>query len=124
MNPNPIGFNPADGILYTRSTDVADLETMLKGLNFIASNKLLPRNLRILEDGRGAHVNFPVTDIPVLVSALEKILVEYTSIRHAVIHNDPTNTAFAIIIDRQIKNDKYILNVFSTFEAARKWVML
>lgn len=124
MNSNPIGFDPADGILYTRSAGVADLEAMLQGLNSIASNTLLPRNLRILEDGIGAMVNFPASEIPVLVSALEQVLVEYASIRHAVVHSDPTNTAFAILIDHQMKNEKYVLNVFSTFEAARNWVML
>jgi hypothetical protein len=124
MNSNPDGFNPNDGILYTRSAEISSLEAMLQGLNAIASNKILPRNLRILEDGTGARVNFPATDIPVLVSGLEQVLVEYQSIRHAVVHNDPKNTAYAILVDHLMKNEKYDLKVFSTFEAARKWVML
>ena len=125
MNSRPIGFNPNDRILYTRSAEVSSLDNMLQGLSKLASNKLLPRNLLIIEDGTGAHATFPPIDISLIVAKLELVLVDYTSIRHAVVHDIPRNTAMAILIaDRFINNEKYVLKVFSTFEAARKWVML
>lgn len=124
MNTNPIGFDPKDGILYSSSVGIASLDSMFQALNALASNKLLPRNLRILEDGRGSQVNFPPKDIPALVSCMEKVLLEYNSIRHAVIHNDPTTTAFAFLLDHYMKNEKYTFKVFITFEAARRWVLL
>jgi hypothetical protein len=123
MSISNVGFDPNDGILYTRSADNTNLDDMLRGIGGLMSNSALPRNLRILEDGRGIHITFPVKDIAVLVDRLSSALDEYSSIRHAVIHDDPINTAFAVLIGLQVKHEKYELKVFSTYAAARNWVL-
>ena len=123
MTTHAVGFDPSDGVLYTRSADNTNLEDMLRGISSLKSNKTLPRKLKIVEDGRGVLVTFPVKDLVVLAKQLVLALDEYTSIRHAVIHDNPKNTAFAVLIGQQVKHGKYSLQVFSTYEAAREWVI-
>jgi hypothetical protein len=124
MTKNEVRFDPNDGILYTYSSNVTTLEHMLQGIDGIISNKELPRELKILEDGRGAQVTFPPKDLSILVDKLELALLQYLSLRQAVVHDDPRNTALAVLINRHMKNEKYVLEVFSTIEAARLWLLL
>jgi hypothetical protein len=124
MTKNEVRFDPNDGILYTYSSNVTTLEHMLQGIDGIISNKELPRDLKILEDGRGSQVTFPPKDLSILVERLELALIQYRSLRQAVVHDDPRNTALAVLINRLMKNEKYILEVFSTMEAARLWLLL
>jgi hypothetical protein len=124
MTKNEVRFDPNDGILYTYSSNVTTLEHMLQGIDGIISNKELPRELKILEDGRGAQVTFPPKDLSILVDKLELALVHYHSICQAVVHDDPKNTALAVLINNHMKNEKYVLEVFSTVEAARHWLLL
>ena len=123
MSTHEVGYDPNDGILYIRSADNASLDDMLRGIDSLMSNSSLPRELRILEDGRGIHVTFPASDIAVIVERLCCALDEYSFIRHAVIHDDPKNTAFAVLLGLQVKHEKYTLKVFSTYKAARNWVL-
>jgi len=124
MTNNEVRFDPIDGILQTFSSGVTTLEHMLKGIDSLGSNRELPRHLKILEDGRGAHTTFPSKDISILVDRLELALADYLSICHAVVHDDPKNTALAFLINSHMKNEKYTLEVFSTMEAARLWLLL
>jgi len=90
MIENEIGFNPADGILYERTSGVTTLEHMLKGSSeILASNKSLPRKLKILEDARGAISIFSVSEFITLSERMFQILDNYDSIQHAVVHDNP-----------------------------------
>ena len=95
---------------------------MFDGVDFLVNEKKLPRELKILESAENVKVTFNENDISLIVDNLEKNIGSYESIRHAVIHSDPTNTAYTIIASNMIKNYNYHLMVFSTVEAAKSWL--
>jgi hypothetical protein len=115
-------FHDADEILYVNVNGTIGLNDMFEGVDFLVREQSLPRELKILEIAEKAQVTFNENDIPLLVSNLEKNIGSYKSIRHAVIHPDPTNTAYTIIASHMISNYHYNLMVFSTIEAAKTWL--
>jgi hypothetical protein len=115
-------FHDTDGILYVNVNGTLDLKDMFDGVDFLVNEKKLPRELKILESAEKVKVTFNENDISLIVDNLERNLGSYTSIRHAVIHSDPTNTAYTIIASNMIKNYNYQLMVFSTVEAAKSWL--
>ena len=123
MSENQNGFDPVKGILYTRSNGITHLEDMLKGINSLAANNLLPRKLKIIEDALEAITTFSAREISIITKRLEEVLIEYTSIRHAVVHIDPKNTALSILIAMKVNNPKYCLATFSTMKAAQEWIL-
>ena len=122
MIEHKIGFDPIDGILYTRTSGITTLKHMLEGIERVASNKSLPRKLKILEDAREAKTTFSIKELSILHEKLGHSLGDYVSVRHAVVHNDPKNFALTMLIQKLANNEKYGLQVFSSVEAAKKWL--
>ena len=123
MSENKNGFDPNEGILYTLSKGVTNIEDMLTGINSLTSNKLLPRNLKILEDAQDAIATFSAKELNIIIQKLEEVLIVYDSIKHAVVHKNPKNTALSMLIGMRVNNPKYSLATFSTIEAAKEWVL-
>jgi len=119
---SPLNFNKEDGILETKSTSPVSLEDMLAGITFLATNPDLPRKLKILEDARGSKVVFSVDQLEVIGSKLLELIPLYDNIRHAVIHDSPINTVYAMLIARKFSHKKHQLEIFATREAAIKWL--
>jgi hypothetical protein len=115
-------FHEADGILYVNMEGTISLIDMFDGVDFLVKERNLPRELKILESAEKVKVTFDENDISLIVDNFEKSMGSYESIRHAVIHSDPTNTAYTIIASNMIKNCNYHLMVFSTIEAAKLWL--
>ncbi len=109
-------------ILYVKSQTVVKLENMLNGLEYLHNDATLPRDLRILEDATKVEVNFNISDIDILLEKMHEVAQEYNSILHAVIHDSPKNTAFAMIIEQNKVIDNYLLKVFSTEQGALQWL--
>lgn len=115
-------LNPDEGILETKSAPTISLEDMLAGIDFLATNPELPRRLKILEDARGSKVDFSVDQIEIIGSKLLELIPLYDNIRHAVIHDSPINTVYAMLLGRKYKHEKHQLEIFATREAAIKWL--
>jgi hypothetical protein len=80
--------------------------------------------LKILEDAQEAIATFQTNEINMLAEKLDIALENYSSVRHAVVHKNHLNTAFAILISNKIKNNKYTLKVFSSVKAAKAWLVM
>ena len=109
-------------ILHVKSKDVVSLTDMLNGINFLKQNTKLTRELRIIEDAKDSTITFTMADIPTLTNEIEEVSKHYKSIRHAVIHNSPCNTAMAMFIKLKSKNNIYQIQIFSTKENAQIWL--
>jgi hypothetical protein len=109
-------------ILHVKSNVIVKLENMLNGLEYLKKDKTLPRNLRIFEDATNAEVAFNINDIDILIEKMHEVVQEYNTIRHAVLHDSPKSTAFAMIIERKKIDTNYMLKIFSTTYAAFKWL--
>jgi len=117
-------FDEKENILYTKVSGIVHLEDMFKSAEYLATDRSLPRILRIVEDAREAKVSFSENELHLLARKIEIAADNFISIRHAVIHSCPMNTAFSILISEMIKRENYYLKVFSTMEGAKDWVKI
>ncbi len=109
-------------ILFVKSNPVVQLEDMLNGLDYLQKNSDLPKDLRILEDATNVKVAFVISDIDILIKKMHKVIQKYNTIRHAVIHDSPENTAYAMLIHANKISDDYMLRIFSTRKEALLWL--
>ncbi len=117
-------FNKSEQILYVECSGKIEINDMFKYVKKLGNDDTLPRKLLIIEDARKSDVQFTEKQLPELVTKLEDILPKYKTIRHSVIHSDPLNTAYAIILDNNVEKENYRLKVFSTVQAAKKWLII
>jgi hypothetical protein len=116
-------FDPIKGILYyKRFAGITTLDEIFEEFNQLINTKKLPKNLKILEDGRENQISFSTKDLDLLIGRLEMVVDDFTSIRHAVVYTDIRNKAYTILIGNMIKTSKYCVEVFSTLEAAEMWI--
>jgi hypothetical protein len=100
----------------------SDLQDLLNAMEYFATNTKLPRNLKILENATEAKILITVGDLELIADKLMVHLRNFDSIRHAVIHKEPMGSAFVIIITKMINHSGYVLNEFSTVNAAKNWL--
>ena len=112
-----------ENFLYFKSPAELDLKAMYDGIEHIKTNKELPRDLRILEDATGVNSKIKLENIDGILERMYDAAMSYNSIKHAVIHDKPENTAIALLFEHYIKNSKYNLKVFSTESAAKMWLL-
>lgn len=117
-------FNKSEQILYVECSEKIEIEDMFQYVKKLGNDDTLPRKLLILEDARKSDVQFTEEQLPELITKLEVILPKYKTINHAVIHSDPLNTAYAIILNNKVEKNNYRLKVFSTVQAAKKWLII
>ena len=115
-------FDEIDNILYTKSIGMVNLEDMLKNLDNLSHDTVLPKHLKVVEDAREAIVTFSESELHLLAAKLELVADNFNLIKHAVVHSSPMNTALSILVSGMVKRENYYLKVFSTLEGAINWV--
>ncbi len=98
-------------------------EEIINGLNNslpeVASNT---PDLKILIDGIKCNLNINIRNLHNILSENQKLLSKYSSIKIAIIVDNPINTAIAMIYKRRITNDQLQFNLFSTKLLAISWI--
>ncbi|MEI6755295.1 MAG: hypothetical protein WCK78_19325 [Paludibacter sp.] len=117
-------FNEIEETLHITVSGIFGIEHMFKEIDSFANDNSLPRKLKILEDARNLKVTFTEEEIQLLIERLKSHLIKFDSIRHALVHLDPVNTAFAMLVSERLSGDKYFLKVFSDEEYALHWLHL
>ncbi len=117
-------FNKTEEILHITVSGTFGIEHMFKEIDSFANDNSLPRELKILEDARNLNVTFTEEEIQLLIERLKSHLFKFKSIRHALVHLDPVNTAFAMMVSERLSSDKYLLKVFSDEEYALHWLRI
>ncbi len=74
---------------------------MLNGLEYLQKDTTLPGDLRIFEDATNVEVAFSIGDIDTLLEKMHEVARGYNSISHAVLHDTPKSTAFALLIKQK-----------------------
>ncbi|MEI7492670.1 MAG: hypothetical protein WCK92_14815 [Bacteroidota bacterium] len=115
-------YDAKDDILYSEVRGKVDFESMIEKAESLGKMTGLPKKLKILEDAWDSVPLFKISDIPALMKNLESQLDRFDSVRHAVLHSDPTSTAFTLMADHFRKSHKYRIRVFSTIIAAKEWL--
>lgn len=108
--------------LWVKTSQLINLENMFSSSDFLMNEENLPEVLRILEDATDSVVTFGVRDFEEIAERINKVSEKFRVVKHAVIHNSPKNTAFTLHFMNNYINNKYKLEVFSTLEAATKWL--
>lgn len=115
--------NSSEEYLYFQSPAELDIDAMYAGIEHIKTSQEYPRDLRILEDATGVESKIKIEDIDAILVKMYDAAENYNSIKHAVVHDKPGNTAIALLFEHYIENSKYDLKVFSTEDAAKKWLV-
>ena len=112
----------SEDVISFKSPPEVNYNIIELGIRHIKLNKALPRDLKILEDARGIKTNISIDDIDVLLSKMHDAAKQFKSIKHAVIHDKPENTAIALLFEDRSVHPQYQFKVFSTEKAAKKWL--
>ncbi len=97
-------------------------EEIIKYIRHIGNNKNYPRSLKLFSDISEAQFHFTPTEISKIVTASNEAIKNYDGFRSAILVNKPKETALSMLYIEMAKNEKYIVKVFSSKEAAFAWL--
>ncbi len=106
---------------YEGSVKIGDIAGIIKTV--IYKNRNIAKDLRILSDLRNAEYTFLVVEFSEVVKTLEKNLPCFNSVRVAVIHTNPKETAFSIYYESLLKLENYQHRIFNTTKSAIDWLL-
>jgi len=115
-------FNESTSVLEAKFEGEVNILQIVEYIRETKDSDHYPRTLKILTDARNVIMNFRAEDLGVIVEANYKSLAKYDYIIDAFILDSPTETALSILFDELVKSNKYKFKIFSTIEAASKWL--
>jgi len=111
-----------DKILVREIRGKADFSEIYNSwLDLIENNIFKPSLLGMINDFRGAELNVKVSDINRILQMLRENQHILGSIKIAVVADSSKTIVFPMIVEKTTKEFK--VRAFSTFEAARDWVL-
>lgn len=114
-------FNDS-GIFYVSFIDMVSLNDIEVYLSEFERLDYLPGDVLLLYDLREAQLNLKFKDIFHISKIAKKVTSTYTSVRTAFLVNKPKLTAYSLLFTRDLVPAKTVRRVFSTEEAALKWL--
>ena len=115
-------FNENSTFLEAKFEGEVNVIQIVEYIQETKESDLYPRTLKILTDARNANMNFKAEDLGVIVDENYKSLAKYDYIIDAFVLDSPTETALSILFDELVKSNKYKFKIFSTIQAASKWL--
>jgi len=115
-------FNQDLQILEVYYIGVINLNDIIEYGEMIRQSKTLPRNLKILTDATAAIYHLSSMDITELLKILKAQIEPYHTVKTAVIQEKPIETAISMLVDSGDPILNYDHKVFSTRQAALKWL--
>lgn len=117
-------FNKTTGILAATYKGNVTLKEIVDYIIATKENNSYPRSLKILTDAAEANMNFSAKDLSVIAEENYKSLEKYDHITDAIILTSPKETALSMLYKELVKTNKYKFKVFSTKDAAIRWLEL
>ena len=118
-----IHFNSETNILEVTYLGKISIEQLLEYGSEIRNNKTYPRNLKVFTDATKADYTIEEKNIPGLLENLEKDVENYHTVKSAMLHSSPKETAISMILEFEEKIPNYTHRIFSTREAAMQWLL-
>ena len=115
-------FNQETGILNAIFKGDISLKQIRDYIIATKENKAYPRDLKILSDASESLFKVLPNELRLIVEENNKSLEEYNSIVDAIVLSGPKETALSVLYQEIAKNKKYKFKIFSTREAAIKWL--
>lgn len=116
-------FNNNSGILEVTFHGKVDAQEIIDYIIYNTNNKDYPRELRIITDAYNAVFDLNSKDLHLIKKYIYKNVIPYVFIADAFVVNKQTETALSIYYKEITQIPKYFFEVFSTFEAAKNWLM-
>lgn len=116
-------YNSEMGIVeavYTGDIHVSDL---IAYGDKIYADQSLPRKLLVLTDVTKANYVYSTKEFEELMENLKRHLTAYKFIKVAFIQSKPKETAYSMLVTKMNPSPNYVRGVFSTREAALKWLL-
>jgi len=117
-----VSFNQESGILNAHYKGDISLKQIRDYIIATKENKSFPRDLKILSDGTESVFKVLPNELGMIVEENNKSLEEYDSITDAIVLSGAKETALSMLYQEIAKNKKYKFKIFSTREAAIKWL--
>lgn len=117
-----IDFNTDSKILINTLTGNIGIAEVLDMYYQVEQHQSLPSNLRIIIDSQKARYTFTEKELQEIANAVQHLLTKFDSIQEAIIQSSPYETAMAVLYEQMVDFKNFRFKVFSTREAALKWL--
>lgn len=116
-------FDDKLGILVLTVENELSPEFVIEYYHNLASNSVYPRDLKVLSFITATSYPVKPEDVSAMVGSLEEACTKYNSITEAFVAEDPYATVITTLFSKQARIQNYRSKVFSTKEAALKWLL-
>lgn len=117
-------YNKETGIIESRLTGMVTVEEVFQYINKLKDLDKYPKRMLILTDSIHGRFEFSEEEDRQMVRLVTKYITSFDLIKDAIIVDDPRTTAFSILFRRAASSlPNYHFEVFSTREAALKWLL-
>ena len=99
------------------------LDDVMNYLNYFGTINSLPNDIRLLYNFKKAIFKFAPEKIQIIAELADKVTGKYKSIKTAFYVYEPLLTAYSLLFSGMDKNPNRQRQVFSTEEAAVKWLL-
>jgi hypothetical protein len=117
-----LSYNSTKDRLDVNYTGVVTLEEIIDYIETVKNDKSLPRTLKILTIANNITMDFKTEDLAKIVYAVTESVKNYDFMIDAFIVDKSKETAFSLLFSNISTRDNYKFNVFSTEDAAQKWI--
>ncbi len=115
-------FNEELKILEVAFIGAIDLKELIRYGEMIRNDSSLPRDLRILTNATTAIYHLSADDVTEMMVVLKDQIKPYRFVKTAVLQEKPVETAISMLVDTREPIHNYEHKVFSTRQAALKWL--
>lgn len=116
-------FNVPKNRLDVTYTGIVTSNEIIDYIETVKNDKSLPRTLKIYTIAQNIEMNFKPEDLYKIVEAVKKSIQNYNFMIDAFIVDKTKETAFSLLFSNLSKHDNYKFNVFSTEQAAERWLL-
>lgn len=115
-------FDKEKNILISTITDILVIEDIINHYKLIENDESLPRNLKVLIQGKDFIFDIKGPEIKSVSKYVISALSKYKSIKEAIVLEHSYSTAIGLIFKEGNKYENYFFKVFSSSNAAEKWL--
>jgi hypothetical protein len=115
-------FDKEKNILISTITDILVIEDIINHYKLIENDESLPRNLKVLIQGKDFIFDIKGPEIKSVSKYVISALSKYNSIKEAIVLEHSYSTAIGLIFKEGNKYENYFFKVFSSSNAAEKWL--
>jgi len=108
-------------LVFRSSITIQDISSVFENIKTYKQTK---NQLKIYCDAKNAELEVSRSEVSEITTNAQLYINAFGKIKISVVAESPKVTAFFMVIFMNIKNESFMGEVFSTSEAAKKWMEL